>query len=82
MEEMKFHELQKFYAWSAEFFSVTSSLVVFVMFPVVFVALHNASHRFPYGDDFISCYNVISLFLVWAHLHGIFEGSSFKGVLR
>ena len=41
--------------------------VVFVMFAVVFVALHNAAHRLTYGDVSISCYNVICLFPVWVH---------------
>jgi hypothetical protein len=35
--------------------------VVFVMFPVVFVALNNAALIFPVGDDFISSYNVICI---------------------
>ena len=37
------------------------------MFAVVFVAMHNATHRLPYGDASISCYNVIFLFPVLAH---------------
>jgi hypothetical protein len=38
------------------------------MFAVVFVALHNAAHRLTCGDASISCYNVIFLFPVLAHL--------------